>query len=184
MKVVRGDGTECLPGEIGELISKEIGRKPEVEYFGNREASEQKTRGGWLRSGDMCHQDEEGYFFFDYRKGGGIRRAGDFIMPEHVEAIIAKHPNVNDVCVYGIPSALGAPGESDIVAAVAPFPDRDIDPESIYRICAESLENNAIPSFLQVVEEIPKTASEKNLSRVLMDEFEKEADNVYNMERY
>lgn len=181
MKVVREDGIECLPNETGELISREIGRKPDVEYFGNREASAQKTRGGWLRSGDMCHRDKRGWFFFDYRKGGGLRRSGDFIMPEHVEAVIAGHPDVDDVCVYGIPSALGAPGESDIVAAVVPVRGRHIDPESIYRICVDSLEKNSIPSFLQVVGEIPKTASEKNLSRVLRDIFAKDAEGVYNM---
>lgn len=184
MKVVREDGTECKLGEIGELISRNIIRKTEVEYFGNREASEKKTIGGWLRSGDMCHMDEQGYYFFDYRKGGGLRRAGDFIMPEHVEAVIAKHPDVNDVCVYGIPSALGAPGESDIVAAVEPVTGHDIDPGSIYKRCAKSLENNAIPSFLQVVNEIPKTASEKKISRVLKDEFDKDADNIYNIRDY
>jgi crotonobetaine/carnitine-CoA ligase len=184
MKVVREDGTECLPGEIGELISRDIGQKPVVEYFGNREASEKKTHGGWLRSGDMCHRDEQGYFFFDYRKGGGLRRAGDFIMPEHVEAVIAKHPDVNDVCVYGIPAASGAPGESDIVAAVAPVQGLDIDPRSIYHICFETLEKNAVPSFLQVVNEIPKTPSEKNLDRVLREAFAKDGENVYCLEDY
>lgn len=184
MKVVSEDGTECLPGEIGELISRDIGRKPVVEYFGNREASEKKTQGGWLRSGDMCHRDEQGYFFFDYRKGGGLRRAGDFIMPEHVEAVIAKHPDVSDVCVYGIPAASGAPGERDIVAAIAPVPGHDIDPKSIYRMCVETLEKNAVPSFLQVVSELPKTPSEKNLDRVLREEFAQDADNVYCLEDY
>ena len=184
MKVVREDGTECLPGEIGELISRDIGRRPVVEYFGNREASEKKTHGGWLRSGDMCHRDEQGYFFFDYRKGGGLRRAGDFIMPEHVEAVIAKHPDVIDVCVYGIPAASNAPGESDIVAAVAPVQGHDIDPKSIYRICVEDLEKNAVPSFLQVVHEIPKTPSEKNLDRVLREAFAQDGDNVYCLEDY
>lgn len=184
MKVVREDGTECLPGEIGELISRDMGRKTVVEYFGNKEASEKKTHGGWLRSGDMCHRDEQGYFFFDYRKGGGLRRAGDFIMPEHVEAALIKHADVNDVCVYGIPAASGAPGESDIVAAIAPVEGHDIDPTSIYRICVENLERNAVPSFLQVVSEIPKSASEKNLDRVLREEFRKDADNVYCLEDY
>ena len=184
MKVVREDGTECLPGEIGELISRDVGRKPVVEYFGNRKASEQKTHGGWLRSGDMCHRDEQGFFFFDYRKGGGLRRAGDFVMPEHIEAVIAKHPDVNDVCVYGIPAASGAPGESDIVAAVAPVQGHDIDPKSIYRICVETLEKNAVPSFLQVVNEIPKTPSEKNLDRVLLETFANDGENVYCLEDY
>ena len=44
-----------------------------------------------MRSGDMVHVDEDGWFFFDYRKGGGLRRAGDFIQPEFVETVIGQH---------------------------------------------------------------------------------------------
>ncbi|MBI5601885.1 MAG: AMP-binding protein [Deltaproteobacteria bacterium] len=184
MKVVREDDRECLPGEIGELISRETGRTVEVEYFGNQEASEKKTRGGWLRSGDMCHRDEEGYFFFDYRKGGGLRRAGDFIMPEHVEAIIARHPDVDDVCVYGIPAASGAPGESDVVAAVVAVETGTLNIRSVFRLCDENLERNAVPSFIQVIGEIPKTASEKNLDRVLREQFRKDGEDVYHLGDY
>ncbi len=184
MKVVREDDTECEPGEIGELVSRNITGETTVEYHGNKEASEAKTRGGWLRSGDMVHRDKDGWFFFDFRKGGGLRRQGDFILPEYVEAVIAEHPDVSDVCVYGIPAASKAPGESDLVAAVVPAEGKEIGIKSIFETCLAGLERNSIPSYIQVVSEIPKTASQKNLDRVLREMFDPNGPNVYRFEDY
>lgn len=179
MKTVREDDTQCEPGETGEIIFQLLGQKTEVNYLGRQKASEKKTRGGWLRTGDMGHTDEAGWFFFDYRAGGGLRRSGDFIQPQYVESFIAIHPDVSDVCVYGIPAESGAPGESDLVAAVVLMENREIDPDSFFSHCREKLEGNSVPSYLQVVAAIPKTASEKNLDRVLRDEFEIGAVNVF-----
>lgn len=184
MKVVREDDTECEPGEIGELISRAMTGPTQVEYHGKEDASREKTRGGWLRSGDMVHRDKEGWLFFDYRKGGGLRRQGDFILPEHVERVIAARPDVNDVCVYGIPAASGAPGESDLVAAVVSPAGATVDVKGIFETCLVGLERNSVPSFVQVVDDIPKTASEKNLDRVLREEFNPGAKNVYKLEDY
>jgi len=184
IRVVREDDTECEPAEIGELISRSAAGPPRVEYHGNKEASEAKTRGGWLRSGDMVHRDEDGWLFFDFRKGGGLRRQGDFIMPEYVEAVIAAHPDVSDVCVFGIPAASGAPGESDLVAAIVPASPSGPDIKGIYDTCLKGLERNSIPSFIEVVAEIPKTASQKNLGRVLKNEFNITASNVYKYEGF
>jgi acyl-CoA synthetase (AMP-forming)/AMP-acid ligase II len=182
MKVVKEDDSECEPGEIGELISRMVTGETEVEYHGKKEASEAKTRGGWLRSGDMVHRDEQGWLYFDFRKGGGLRRQGDFIMPEYVEGVMAEHPDITDICVYGIPAASGAPGESDLVAAIVPAENRPPDIQGIFALCRKGLERNSVPSYLQVVSEIPKTASEKNLDRLLREDFNKEASNVYQFE--
>ena len=179
MKVTRDDDSDCAPGEIGELICRRVGAKEEVEYHGKKDASDAKTRGGWLRTGDMCHQDSEGWFFFDFRKGGGLRRHGDFILPEYVEKALADIPEINDVCVYGIPSEAGAPGESDIVAAIVPVVGKELNPRAIFTALKQSLDTNSIPSYLQVVSEIPKSASEKNLDRLLRDEFKPKAANVF-----
>lgn len=184
MKVVRDDDSDCAPGEIGELICRRVGAKEEVEYHGKQDASSAKTRGGWLRTGDMCHQDKDGWFFFDFRKGGGLRRHGDFILPEYVEKALADLPVVSDVCVYGIPSEAGAPGESDIVAAIVPANGDALDVRAIYATLKKTLETNSIPSYLQVVAEIPKSASEKNLDRILRDEFVPSAANVYTFSDY
>ncbi len=182
MKVVREDGTECAPFETGEIIFRLLGQETEVEYLGRKKASEEKTRGGWLHTGDMGHTDEAGWFFFDYRAGGGLRRSGDFIQPQTVEAAIATNPDVSDVCVYGVPAESGAPGESDLVAAVVPIAGIEIDVDSVFKNCVENLERNAVPSYVQIVDEIPKSASEKNLDRLLKQDFSKDADNVYAFE--
>ena len=184
-KIVDESDRECPPFVPGELISRMVGQATEVEYVGQEEASRKKTRGGWLRSGDTCHTDEQGWLYFDYRKGGGLRRAGDFIQPDFVEKVIGGSENVSEVCVYGIPSALGAPGESDLVAAVVPFEGKKIgekEARQIFALCLTGLERVAVPSYIQVVDEIPKTPSEKALERLLRDAFSPNAKGVYRFE--
>ncbi|GAB6094224.1 ATP-dependent acyl-CoA ligase [Desulfatiferula olefinivorans] len=178
MKIVDEKDRPVPPGEKGELICKMTFGKTRVRYFGKDKASTDKTRGGWLRTGDICHRDNDGYFFFDFRVGGGLRRQGDFIQPDLIEKVIGEDKTVSEVCVYGIAAASGAPGESDIVAAIAPFDGNAPDIEAIRLRCRETLEKNSVPTYLQIVDEIPKTVSEKALSRVLQDAFDPEADNV------
>ncbi len=180
MKILDENDKECPPGVPGEICSRPAtGESAQVEYHENPEASEQKTRGGWLRSGDIGHADEEGWLYFDYRKGGGIRRSGDFVNPGFVEKVIAEHPDVSDVCVYGVPAKSGAPGEKDVVAAIVPVAGASLDPESVFETCRRGLESNFVPSYLQVLEEIPKTASEKPIERFLIERFAPDAEGVY-----
>jgi crotonobetaine/carnitine-CoA ligase len=184
MKIVDEDGKECPPGDIGELISRPSdGPQPEVEYFGNKEASEKKTWGGWLRSGDICHRDEEGWYYFDYRKGGGLRHNGDFVNPGFVERVVAEHPQVTDVFVYGVTAASGAPGEKDVVAAIVPVEGVEIDVDSVFAACREGLEPNFVPTYLQVLDEIPKTASEKPQERFVIERFENDKGSVFTERR-
>jgi acyl-CoA synthetase (AMP-forming)/AMP-acid ligase II len=184
MKIVREDDTECDPGELGEIVSRSATAETEVIYHGNKEASDEKTRGGWLRSGDIAHRDEDGWLYFDYRKGGGLRRQGDFIIPEYVEGVMAEHPHINDICVYGVTAASGAPGESDLVAAIVPTSSETIDIRNIFDLCIKGLERNSVPSYIQIVEEIPKTVSEKNLGRLLKEAFTPDDPNVYAFESF
>lgn len=132
----------------------------------------------------MVHKDEKGWYFFDYRKGSELRRAGEFIQPEHIEAVLGKHPDVSEACVYGVPAISGAPGESDLIAALAPVEGAQINPQSIYDLCKKELDPNHIPSYLQIVNEIPKSISEKALDRVLRDKFFSDAEDVYSYDSY
>jgi crotonobetaine/carnitine-CoA ligase len=101
-----------------------------------------------------------------------------------VEAVIGKRPDITDVCVYGIPAASGAPGESDLVAAVVPVEGSTPDIKGIFSSCLAELERNSVPSYIQVVDEIPKSASQKNLDRLLREDFSTEKPNVYQFEDY
>jgi len=182
MRIVDEEGNECPPGVPGELISRPAtGESAQVEYFRNEEASKKKTAGGWLRSGDICHRDAEGWFYFDYRKGGGIRHNGDFVNAGFVEKVIAEHPQVDDVFVYGVPASSGAPGEKDVVAAIVPVAGGGFDARGVFETCARGLEPNFVPSYLQVVDEIPKTASEKPQERFLLERFAPDAPGVYTL---
>jgi crotonobetaine/carnitine-CoA ligase len=178
-KVVDEDDREVPAGQPGELICRMMKGDTKVDYLDNAQASEEKTRGGWLRTGDIVVKDEKGWFFFRHRKGSELRRAGDFIQPDHIERVLGEHPDVSEVCVYGIPAASGAPGESDLVAALTPFDGAAIDPAAIFEKCRRDLEPNFIPTYLQLVDDIPKTISEKALDRVLKEQFSPDADNVF-----
>jgi crotonobetaine/carnitine-CoA ligase len=183
MRILDESGRECPPGVVGEICCRPAGGgDASVEYFGNAEAAAKKIRGGWNRSGDMGHRDADGWLFFDYRVGGGIRRNGDFIDPSFVERAIAEHPDVADVFVYGVPAASGAPGEKDVVAVIVPAALR-FDAASLFAACRARLEPNFVPMYLQVVDEIPKTASEKPQERLLLERFDPRAANVYTQAR-
>lgn len=179
VRIVDENDQDCAPGEMGEMIGRPRGGRARVEYFGNKEASDKKTRGGWVRSGDMCHMDAQGWLFFDYRKGGGIRHNGDFVSPGFVEQVLAEHPQIDDVYVYGVEAASGAPGEKDVVAAIVLTQPEDFDITSIFDHCRRELESNFIPSYLQLVEEIPKTASEKPQERFLLERFSVDGEGIY-----
>jgi len=200
MKILDDDDRECPSGVVGEICSRPAsGERATVEYYGNPDASEEKTRGGWLRSGDMGHSDDDGWLYFDYRRGGGLRRNGDFVHVGFVEKVIAEQPGVSDVSVYGVPAASLAPGESDVVAAVVLQPasaspeakgsgDYSGEPDraradALFAACRGALEPNFVPSYLQVVDEIPKTISQKILTRHLVDQFDPAAPNVYSERR-
>lgn len=179
IEILGDDDRPCPPGVLGEICSRPAGGAAQVEYVENPEASRAKTRGGWLRSGDIGWRDAEGWLFFSHRKGGEIRRHGDFVNPGFVEKLIAELPEVSDVFVYGVPAASGAPGEKDVVAAIVPAPGARFDPEAVLRACRAGLEPNFVPSWIQVVDEIPKTASEKPQERFLRERFAPDAPGVY-----
>jgi carnitine-CoA ligase len=170
VKVVDDDDNDVPPGTSGELLFRMADAPfPAVNYHNNPQASAKKVTDGWLRSGDVVHMDGDGWVFYEYRKGGGLRRNGDFINPAFVERTLAEHPAVDDIFVYGVPASNGAPGEKDIVAAIVPF--GEADPESLFAWASQRLEPNMVPSFLHIVPAIPKTASEKPQERFLVEMF-------------
>ena len=179
-RIVDEHGRDCAPFERGEIMFRpEAGPDPVVDYFHNPEASAKKTEGGWLRMGDIGHFDAEGWMYFDYRMGGAIRHNGDFVNPAQIEKLIAESEQVSDVFVYGVPAASGAPGEKDVVAAVVLQPGLRFAQCDLFARCRAQLEANCVPSYFQIVDEIPKTASEKPLERVLLQLFSPDASNVY-----
>lgn len=184
MKILDEQDRECATGQAGEICFRNAdGSAPVVEYFKNAEASQKKTAGGWLRMGDIGHVDVDGWLFFHYRKGGGIRRNGDFINTAFVEKALSEIDAIGDVYVYGVDLPGMAPGEKEVVAAIVTEGD-DFDAGEVFRLCRHKLDAISVPGFLQVLDQIPKTASEKPQERFLLEAFGTDAANVYSVKNF
>src|SRR5260370_31130303 len=156
-RIVDDDGNDCAKGEPGELLFRPADGSPfNVEYVGNPDGAAKKCKDGWLHMGDVVREDENGWLFFEYRKGGGIRHNGEFINPAPIEKAIAESGAVEDVYVYGVKAASGAPGEKDVVAAVVPNRTHDVDPHEVCRTCRTKLERTPIVSSGQRVARSPQ----------------------------
>lgn len=180
MDVVDEDGRPEPPGQVGELILRPAGGEAKLTYYKNPEASARKVRRGWLFTGDMVTRDEEGWLYFAYRREeGGLRKAGEFISEGFIRKVLAEDPDVVDVHIYGVPSRAGAPGETDIVAAVVPRDPETFDAGAVFARCTARLERSHVPDYLQVVDDLPRTASEKVQVRFLVETLSESAPNVF-----
>lgn len=100
-KVVDENG-ECVPnGEVGELCVKGPGVM--TCYYNDPEATAKVLRKGWLYTGDMAMQDEDGFYFLVDRKKDVIVSGGENIYPVQIEHFLSAYDKVKDVAVIGLP---------------------------------------------------------------------------------
>jgi acyl-CoA synthetase (AMP-forming)/AMP-acid ligase II len=184
MDVLDAEDRSVPPGELGELVVRPVGGEARLTYFQNPEASARKIRGGWLRTGDMVTRDADGWLFFDHRKEeGGLRRLGEFISESFIRRVLAEHDDVLDVHIYGVPARSGAPGETDVVAAVVPRDMARVDVAGLFALAERDLERSHVPDFVHLVAELPRTASEKVQTRHLLDAFDEFGPHVFSRRR-
>lgn len=163
-------GERCGPFEPGELrFRRSDGQPITVHYLKNPEASAEKVHDGWFRTGDVCHADAEGWFYFHYRVGGGVRKNGDFVSTALVESSISRSGLVADVFVYGVQTALNTAGEKMLVAAVVPQDPATFSEAALIAHCRATLEKNDVPDIVQVLAEVPRTISEKPIERACIE---------------
>ena len=100
-KVVDEAGLPVARGEVGELCVKGPGVM--VGYYHDPKATEEVLHDGWLHTGDMARQDEDGFYFLVDRKKDVIISGGENLYPVQIEAFLSAHPKVHDVAVIGLP---------------------------------------------------------------------------------
>jgi crotonobetaine/carnitine-CoA ligase len=148
-------GRACAPGEVGELLVRSHSRWGIMHgYEGNPEATAQALAGGWLHTGDMMRQDEDGYFYFVDRAKDIIKRAGENISAREVEKALELHPGLAEAAVVGRPDRLR---EEVPVAFVVPRAP-GLDAAEVLAFCRTQLAPHKVPETLYVVESLPKTA--------------------------
>ena len=100
-RVVDDDANDVVVGEVGELLLK--GLRNMKEYFKNPEMTAKALRDGWLFTGDLVRQDEDGYIYIADRKKDLIIRGGENIFPVEIEDVLRRCPKIADVAVIGYP---------------------------------------------------------------------------------
>jgi len=178
MKVVDGQDRELPPRAVGELIYRPAAGSTLTEYYKNPEATAEKTRGGWIRSGDLAYQDDDGYFFFVDRKNDFMRRRGENISSFEVEKIINGHPQVLESAAYAIPSELG---EDEVMVAVVLQPGAALNPLELIQYCEAHMAYFMVPRYIRVMDAFPKTGTERTMKYqlksqgVTLDTWDREA---------
>ncbi len=117
-------------GRPGELII----RGPGVmrEYYRNPEATAETIKNGWLLTGDVAREDEDGFIWLVDRKKDVIITGGENIYPVEIEDFLQAHPKIQDVAVIGLPSLrLG-----EIATAIVQIkPGQELDKKEIDAFC-------------------------------------------------
>ena len=103
VRIVDENGAPVKQGEVGELCVKGPGV---MEcYYNDPAATNEVLKDGWLFTGDMAEQDEDGFYFLVDRKKDVIISGGENIYPVQIENFLSAHPDIKDVAVIGLPDA-------------------------------------------------------------------------------
>lgn len=159
IQIVDDDGWPVEPGTKGEiLIRPKYPHCIMLGYYGKPKKTVEDWQNLWLHTGDIGHMDEDGLLYFVDRKAYSIRRRGENVASMEVEQVINEHPDVEQSAVVGVPSELG---EEDVKAHLLPKSGDSIKYESIISYCEDRLAYFKIPRYLEVMDEFPKTETER-----------------------
>jgi len=162
VRVVGEDGRELPPGEIGELVTS--GPQVVAGYWNKPEETAKAMRDDGFHTGDVGYMDAEGWFYVVDRKKDQINAGGYKIWPREVEDVLYEHPAVREAAVVGVPDAYR--GET-VKAFVSLRPGASATPEELIAFARERLAAYKYPRVVEILAEIPKTASGKLLRREL-----------------
>jgi crotonobetaine/carnitine-CoA ligase len=158
-RLVDDSGKDVPRGESGELWVH-VGNKREskVPYWKNEKASNEKVVDGWLHTGDLMQADAEGFLYFVGRNTDSMRRRGENVSAYEVEKVVDAHPDVLESAAFGVPSPMG---EQDIMICVVPVEGRALAPADLLEFLRGRLPKYAVPSYLDIVPELPKTGTHR-----------------------
>jgi O-succinylbenzoic acid--CoA ligase len=155
----RGSAGRPLDGTVVEVEAGEI------VVGGPTVAPGAVNADGWLRTGDRGRLDADGFLWVEGRLDDLIITGGENVAPEEVEAVLAAHPGVAEAAVFGRPDARW--GEA-VCAAVVPARGAPASgAEALAEHCRRSLARHKVPKSIEIVSELPRTATGKLLRREL-----------------
>jgi acyl-CoA synthetase (AMP-forming)/AMP-acid ligase II len=129
-RIVDEEGKDVGRGQTGELLLR--GNGVMREYYKNPEATARALKDGWLYTGDMARQDEDGFIYIVDRKKDVIIVGGENVFPIEVENFLHAHPSVKDVAAIGYPDERLGELVAVVVTAV---PGKSLTEEEVLKYC-------------------------------------------------
>ncbi|WP_318204370.1 class I adenylate-forming enzyme family protein [Streptomyces sp. SCL15-4] len=162
VRILDDQGAEVPIGEHGEIAV----RGPQVVpgYWRRPDATAETFPDGELRTGDIGFMDEQGWLYVVDRKKDMINASGFKVWPREVEDVLYTHPAVREAAVVGVPD--GYRGET-VKAYISLRPGAEAAPGDLAAYCKERLAAYKYPRQVEILPELPKTASGKILRREL-----------------
>jgi crotonobetaine/carnitine-CoA ligase len=158
-RVVDEHDVELPAGEAGELLLR--ADEPFAfasGYFGMPEKTVEAWRNLWFHTGDRVVRDADGAFRFVDRIKDAIRRRGENISSFEVEQVLQSHAAVASVAVYPVRSELA---EDEVMAALVLRGRQHVEPAELARFCESRLPYFAIPRYIELMDELPRTENGK-----------------------
>ncbi len=162
VKLVDDDGQPVARGQAGELWV----RGPVLcsGYWANEEATRAAFHDGWLATGDVMREDEEGFFSVVDRKKDMFISGGENVFPTEIENVLYEHPAVARCAVIGVPDETwGEVGR----AFVVPAPGETVTPEELLALLRSRLARFKVPRRIELVDDLPTSPAGKILRREL-----------------
>lgn len=179
--VVDEHDVELPPGRIGELVFRP--RDPwsvMLGYYKMPEATLATNRNLWFHTGDRAYFDEEGWLWFVDRMKDSIRRRGENISAYELEAILAKHEAIQEVVAIPVPAEMG---EDEVMVYIVLRPGHRLTPEDVIAFCQPRMPYFMVPRYVEFLDELPKTPTEKVEKYKLRARAVAELDRVWDRER-
>jgi acyl-CoA synthetase (AMP-forming)/AMP-acid ligase II len=157
IRIVDESGQDVAPGATGEVVVR--GPTVFAGYLDDPAATAAAfLPGGWFRTGDSGHLDEDGYLYLTGRVHETINRGGEKIAPAEVDRVLASHPAVANAAVFAVPDArLG----EDIVAAVVLKPGQTASQRELRAWMLGQLTRFKVPRRVWIVASLPLTPTGK-----------------------
>jgi long-chain acyl-CoA synthetase len=171
--IVGEDGEEAATGEPGTVYFEgELASTFEYHNDAEKTASSRDPKGrGWSTLGDVGYLDDDGFLYLTDRKAYMIITGGVNVYPQEAENVLAMHPKVNDVAVFGVPNEDF--GE-EVKAVVEPASMDDAGPDlerELIAYCKEHLADVKCPRSVDFRSELPRHPTGKLYKRLLKDEY-------------
>jgi acyl-CoA synthetase (AMP-forming)/AMP-acid ligase II len=171
--IVGEDGEEVPTGESGTVYFEgEAASTFEYHNDAEKTASSRDPKGrGWSTLGDVGYVDEDGFLYLTDRKAYMIITGGVNVYPQEAENVLAMHPKVNDVAVFGVPN--DDFGE-EVKAVVEPASMDEAGPalaQELIAYCKEHLADVKCPRSVDFRPELPRHPTGKLYKRILKDEY-------------